>query len=533
MAGIMARAFSSLVLAVALASAPALADTYARQPIDVMHYDVDIAFADDFAFSAITRIDVLVRGDTLAGLRLDLAGPRVEAVTAGERSLAFRQVPAALLIDLDRPYARGEIARVSVRYQGRPDGTIVRTGPNAHGRPVLFTDNWPEGARRWIPGIDHPSDKATVDFRVTAPDRFDVVAPGRLVGTRSLLDGRRLTHWSEAVPIPTYSMVLGLAEFDVTHFGEADGVPLSAWAFPPDAVSAARKVARTAFVLERFSDLLGPFPYEKLAQVQASTRWGAVEYASAIFYSERQLEGTDTGEGAVAHEAAHQWWGDSVTPADWDDVWLSEGFATYFDALFYEAVEGPKALRERMARAAEVVRARQAKRPGAIVDPAVTDPAEKLSPFTYQKGAWVLHMLRRKLGEQAFFQGVREFYQTHAGGNATTDDFRHAMEAAGGMPLESFFREWVYRPGLPELRITWGWDEGTRQAAVSVEQVQAAEVYEAALDLAFRAQGAVEHRTIALKGRRAVARFALPEKPSTVEVDPDGWLLHTATVVAP
>jgi aminopeptidase N len=516
----------------ALGAATAAADNYPRQPIDVLHYDVQISFADDFAFAARTGVDVRMGSDAVSEIRLDLAGPTVDSVTEGGHTLAFRQEPARLVVDLGRACDRGVIVRLSVGYHGKPDGTALRPGPNAHGRPVLFADNWPEGARRWIPTVDHPSDKATVDFVVTAADRFDVVAPGRLVETRSLLDGRRLTRWSEAVPIPTYCMVLGLAEFDITHFGQADGVPLSAWVFPPEAEAAARKFGRTGLVLETFSDLLGPFPYEKLAQVQASTRWGAVEYAGAIFYSEKQLQGPEIGEGAVAHETAHQWWGDSVTPADWDDLWLSEGFATYFDALFYAHLEGPRALRERMAHAAERIREESAKRPGAVVDPAITDPAAKLGVFTYEKGAWVLHMLRRKLGDETFFRGLREHYRLHAGGSATTEDLRRGMEATAGEPLESFFRQWLYRPGWPDLRLSWSWDAAAREAVVEIEQVQAGEAYEAALELAFRVDDVVERRTVALRDRREVARLALRGKPAALQVDPDTWLLHTATVAA-
>jgi aminopeptidase N len=327
-------------------------------------------------------------------------------------------------------------------------------------------------------------------------------------------------------------MVVGLAEFDVTYTGEADGVPLSLWSFPPDAAAAARKFARTGLVLETFSDLVAPFPYEKLAQVQSSVRYGGVEYASAIFYAEKGLQGPDVREAPVPHEIAHQWWGDSVTPADWDDVWLSEGFATYFDALFYERLEGGRALRERMARAAEAIRKESAKRPGTVVDPAITDPAAKLNAFTYDAGAWVLHMLRRKLGDEGFFRGLREHYRLHAGGNATTEDFRRVMEAAAGEPLGTFFRQWVYRAGWPELQITWRWDEGGREAVVEIEQVQAGEPYVAPLDLAFRVGTTVERRTLELKDRRQTVRFALPERPGGLEVDPDTWLLHTASITA-
>ena len=509
----------------ALAAATAAADSYRRQPLDVLHYDVSISFARDLAFEGRARVDVQLLAEGLAELRLDFVGPFVDRVSAHGEPLPFRLEEGALRVDLARPRTRGEVVPLLVEYHGRPDGKGLRAGRTPHGDPTLFADNWPENARRWIPSIDHPSDKATVDFTVTAEDRYDVVAPGRLVETRSLHDGRRTTRWSEAVPIPTYCMVVGLAEFQVTHMGAADSVPISAWVYPEDAARAARTLARSSLVLERYSELVAPFPYEKLAHVQSSTAWGATEYASAIFYSERQFREENSSDGVVAHELAHQWWGDSVTAADWDDVWLSEGFATYFHGLFLEALGGPPALREHMAGAAAEVRKADAKKPGAVVDPEVADPAAKLSAFTYQKGAWVLHMLRRKLGDEAFFRALRHHYQDHANGTATTDDLRHALEAESGLDLQPFFRQWLFRAGLPELDVAWRWDGAARRAVVDVAQLQAGDPYELDVELAFRIGDHVERRAAAIRGAKETVRVDLPATPSALEIDPDGWLL--------
>jgi len=521
---------AAAVLSLLATSGSAFADTYPRQPLDVLHYDVSISFVPELAYQARTRVDVRLLAEGLTEIRLDLDGPLVDRVSVHGERLACRREGGRLVVDLARPRAGGEIVPVLVEYHGLPDGKGLRAGRSAHGDPILFADNWPENARRWIPSIDHPSDKATVDFTVTVEDRYDVVAPGRLVETRSLHDGRRSTRWSQGVPIPTYCMVIGFAEFQVTHMGAADGVPISAWIFPEDAPLAARKLARSALVLERFSDLVAPFPFEKLAHVQSSTAWGATEYASAVFYAEKHFQGESASDGVVAHELAHQWWGDSVTPADWDDLWLSEGFATYFHGLFLEGLGGKDALREHMARAASTVKEAGAKGPKAVVDPAVAEPSAKLSAFTYQKGAWVLHMLRRTLGDETFFRALRRYYAAHAGATATTEDLRHALEAASGRDLAPFFQQWVYRPGLPELRVGWGWDEATREAVVALEQVQDGEPYKLDLDLLFRSGDVAERRTLTLRQKGESFRLALPFAPEAVESDPDGWLLHTATI---
>jgi aminopeptidase N len=275
---------------------------------------------------------------------------------------------------------------------------------------------------------------------------------------------------------------------------------------------------------------VAPFPYEKLAHVQSSTAFGATEYPSAVFYAERQFDGGSESDGIVAHELAHQWWGNSVTPADWDDVWLSEGFATYFHGLFVEGLGGPAALREHMARTAANVREASAKGPRAVVEPEVADPAAKLSAFTYDKGAWVLHMLRRALGDETFFTGLRRYYSAHAGGNATTADLRFALEAASGRDLAAFFRQWLYRPGIPELRLEWRWAEAAGEAVVDVAQVQAAEPFELDIDLALVAGARRERRTLTLRGAAQSFRIRLPFAPDAVEADPDGWLLATTAV---
>jgi aminopeptidase N len=183
-----------------------------------------------------------------------------------------------------------------------------------------------------------------------------------------------------------------------------------------------------------------------------------------------------------------------------------------------------------MARAASTVKEASTKGSRAVVDPAVAEPSAKLSAFTYQKGAWVLHMLRRTLGDEAFFRALRRYYAAHAGGTATTDDLRHALEAASGRDLAPFFRQWLYRPGLPELRLEWSWDAATQQAVVTVAQGQDGEPYELDLDLLFRSGDAVERRAVTLRGDEESFRLPLPFAPDAVEADPDGWLLHAATI---
>ncbi|PYV09569.1 MAG: hypothetical protein DMG07_22935 [Acidobacteria bacterium] len=227
-------------------SAAACADTYLRQEaVDVLHYDIAVELEGRLdALAGTVRLDVRMRRDGVSAMRLDLADMKVESVRVGRTARPFTHRDGRLEFDFDRPYKKGEIAAVEVRYSGHPKDKGMLIGTNRHGRPVWFAENWPDHARYWFPSIDHPSDKATVDLSVTAPEKYDVVGPGRLVESRSLLDGRRLTRWSESVPIPTYCMVLGAAEFSRLA-GSFGTIPLAVYAYPPDAGAAARKFART------------------------------------------------------------------------------------------------------------------------------------------------------------------------------------------------------------------------------------------------------------------------------------------------
>jgi aminopeptidase N len=234
----------------------------------------------------------------------------------------------------------------------------------------------------------------------------------------------------------------------------------------------------------------------------------------------------------MPHEVAHQWFGDSVTPGDWDHLWLSEGFATYFDALFYEHLDGAGALRQRMSAAAEKIKKFSAEHPAPVLDTGVSDPAKKLNALSYEKGAWTLHMLRKIVGDEVFFAGIRRYYELYAGRNALSDDFRRVMESVSGRPLATFFRQWLEQPGWPEYRVAWRWDAGSREVELAVAQEQP-QVFEMPLEVAFVIAGRRETRTLAVSARSERIRVSLPAAPSSVEIDPEGWVLKGATVTGP
>lgn len=376
-----------------------ISDGYLRQAgFDVLHYNLSLSVSDTnnviHGQSVITVRRLDLNDSTLT---LDFANMTVTAARIGETKTKFSSRAGQIEIFLP---PRLDTLNLTIQYSGVPkDGLYIRK--NKFNRRTFFADNWPDRARYWFPGIDHPSDKATVEFHITAPERYAVVANGRLEQERHNLNGTRTWTWREHAPIPTYCMVFGVAEFAVLHLGEAENIPVSYYVFPGDAAVAKQSFGRTEQILQFFTKNIGPYPYEKLALVQSSTRFGGMENASAIFFAESAL-GSSRTEGTSAHEIAHQWFGDSVTEADWHHLWLSEGFATYFEALFYEHADGEAAFREEMQRNRDSYLNFAQGKLTPILDTTVTNYFDLLNANNYPKAAWVLHTLRHFVGAESF-----------------------------------------------------------------------------------------------------------------------------------
>jgi aminopeptidase N len=514
-----------------LAAVCSYADTYLRQPaVDVLHYDISLELSDTSdSIAGTTRIHVRVRNDGVSSMRLDFAGMQVDSlqVQGVQRSFSFRD--GSLSFDFGRKYARNEIAIVAVHYHGKPEHGLM-IGSNKYGRRVFFAENWPDYAHYWFPSIDHPSDKATVQVTVTAPQKYDVVSNGSLVQTKLLQDGRKRTRWVERKPIPVYCIVIGAAEFSIARQPRVNGVPLAWYFYAEDSGAATRKFNRTASALAYFSSLIGPYPYKKLAQVQATVSFDGMENSSAIFYRESLFQETPASETPLPHEIAHQWFGNSVTEIDWDHLWLSEGFATYFEALFREHLEGPGSLKETMAGHAKNLILSEFARSEPVIDPAQTDVMQKLNPLNYQKGAWILHMLRGMLGDAQFFRGIRRYYSLYEGGNASSEDFQKAMESVSGISLSTFFKQWLYQSGWPEYILSWRWNQEAGAAEISVRQGQATGLFDMTVDIAFEMENGKEVRKLHICDAEHVFRIPLPSKPLSVTLDPDGWLLKSVEV---
>lgn len=511
--------------------------------IDVLDYDFSLALPDTGTVIEGRAVLTLHRMAAVDTLVLDLLRLRVDTVLVDGRLVRAARDSATIRIPLPALPEGSDTIRVTVRYGGAVrDGLVMRA--DSSGRWVAFGDNWPNRARNWIPGIDHPSDKATVTWRVIAPSERRVIANGDLLEETPQprvrgRPGRTLTRWRTSRPIALYGAVIAAAPLVYYDLGrsacgkaeEPGCVQQAAYVFPEARSQLPGPFARVDEMVDFFTDLYAPFPYERLGHVQSSTIFGGMENPTAIFYSDNGVAKGTLSLETVAHEIAHMWFGNAVTPGDWGHLWLSEGFATYSAQLWVERFAGDSAFRAGMAAIREQIAASPVTRTRPVVDTAQTDLMRLLNTNSYQKGAWVLHMLRGTVGDSAFFRGVRAYYAAHQHDNARTDDLLAAMEQASGQELGWFFDQWLRRPGMIEASWRSSYDAKSRRVYLTVTQPGGTAPYRFPLTVELTtADGRTSRVVVDVPASRS-ARVELPVElasaPRRVRVDPDVALLAT------
>ncbi|MCB9056635.1 MAG: M1 family peptidase [Chitinophagales bacterium] len=521
------------------------ADTYPKDPrIDIQNYAFNIHLSDTSdAIYCEATIDVKFMMEGITTLRLDLVnnsatlgnkGMIITSVHLNGKPLVFKHENNNLYITLDAPTNKNQRSKYVISYHGIP-ASGLHIANNKYGDRTFFSDNWPDKGRNWLPMIDHPYDKATCEFIVTAPAHYQVVSNGLKIEETDLQNGTRLTHWKQSVPIASWLYVLGVARFAVQYVDQFDGKSIETWVYHQDRDAGFYDFAEpTKKVLEFYSDRIGPFVYEKLANIQSNSVSGGMEAASAILYSQSSVVGdrNDRWRNVVIHEIAHQWWGNSVTEYDWDDVWLSEGFATYFTLLFIEHQYGHDEFLKGLASSKKSVDAFYEKNPGyCIVHKNLDDMSKVTSSQTYQKGSWTLHMLRGMLGDEIFWKGIRSYYATLMNGSASTAGFRYFMEQASGKSLRGFFYQWLYKPGTLKVKGDWQYNAAKKELTIQLDQVQEdGSLFTMPIQVGIQYPGKASTtiKTITLEEKSNTYTITVDVTPSAVILDPDSWVLMNA-----
>ncbi|QQG49181.1 MAG: M1 family metallopeptidase [archaeon] len=528
-----------------------------RLPESTLHYPASREFRTEHVK---IELDVDFKGKKISGscsltvspiaeelrtVKLDARSMTITGVTLGDSDLKFEHNGEVLAVHLPSPVTSR--TTIKVDYWAIPSEGVYFTGPDVeHPEKEVqaWTHNESEFARYWFPCFDHPNERSSSEIVVRVPRGFRVVSNGRLVSMTE--DGESSTfHWLEETPHPTY-----LTSFVAGRLGEitdeVDGIKLGYYFPESKRADALRYFGETPAMMEAFKALTGmKYPYPKYSQTVVEDfiyggmeNFNATTLAMNYFPEADSEEDFSTSYGApqtnavnlVAHELAHQWFGDYVTCVDWSHAWLNEGFATYFQGLYLEKTRGVDAFRwDLWARAEEYFEEDEKRYRRPIVDREYVYHDDVFDHTTYQKGEWMLHELRYLIGDRAFFAGITEHLRSNALGNVDTHDLRKAMEKTSGVSLEEFFEQAFFSPGFPELEVAYDWDEGSKVATVTMKQVQKLEMgtprFKLPLEVVFYVGGKRASTRVWLRTEEQSFSFGLASRPNIVEVDPQRWIL--------
>jgi aminopeptidase N len=538
-----AKNFALLLCVILFTNSIPVNDGYPKNPnIDIINYIFKIELSDTTdEISVDLTVDVRFVTKGVKKMRLDLInksselgnkGMAVSSVSLNGKSLEYTHKNDELFIHLKEPSKKNQREQIVVNYKGIPANGL-KIGDNMHGDRTFFSDNWPNRGRHWLATVDHPSDKAMCEFIVTAPDHYQIVSNGLKIEETNLDNNKRLTHWKQSVTIASWLYVLGAADFAVQYVDEFDGKSIQTWVFKQDRDAGFYDFAiPTKKALEFYSEYVGPFSYEKLANIQSNSVSGGMEAASAILYSASSVKGdrNTRWRNVVIHEIAHQWFGNAVTEYDWDDIWLSEGFATYFTLLFIEHEYGRDAFVDGLKSSQKRVDTFYEKNPKyTIIHDNLKDMKDVTSSQTYQKGSWILHMLRGVVGIDVFWKGIQVYYKKYKDLNATTADFKRVMEEVSGRDLTIFFEQWLYKPGTLNLKGNWKYNKRKGEVTVEFNQVQKdGSVFEMPLEIELDfGNNKKQLEVIQLKGTSNSFQIKVVSEPKSIIVDPNLWVLKT------
>lgn len=483
------------------------ADGYCRAAVvdpelafDVQHYDLrlDLHTADQ-AFAAEVAISLVATAD-LGEVILDVGAETlvegepwrpydVLGVTdAGGAPQDFVQDPAGTLtVTLAAPLAPGDAAVLRVAYAGSFNAIsddadpLYYTGlmqrPGKDGDLYVQTFGWPVYARRWLPSRDDPRDIATFSADVGIDNDYVVLANGVPVRSGDV-DGLHRTAFVLQQPVPTYAMHVIASDFEVVRLGVVDGVAVDAVVHAAEAGYVADLWGIAVGALALFSDHLGAYPFARYAMVSVPSAFGGMEHATIVSMADTKVVPNDASTHRTAiHELAHHWFGDNNHQAEWPAFWLNESLASLLELDGLRVLGGQSLYRERL----DVLKKAMFASPAKFSDdalhyvvaqafPGEVTQASFIAP--YAKGPWVWHMLRVRLGDDAFAAALRDLYAAHRFAAYTTDSALAALNASTGADLGQFFAEWIHQPGWPQVHATWSYDAVEKQVALTVEQVQ-------------------------------------------------------------
>lgn len=493
---------------------------------DVQHYrlDLNVPMQDGYFEGSVT-LNFEVVDDSINQVTLHMVHLVAESVILEGYAVGFSTTDSTITVYADQYYYASDNLIMTIYYHD----TTTNRGYLFYPRNG-YTMAEPSDARWWFPCFDEPWDKATSEIYITVPDTFYVCSNGYLESIyHNTYDHTKTFHWENEDPIATYLINFiimgGYSLWEDRYISPGgDTIPILNMVFEEDSTMAAYDFEHLPDMIQVYSDRFGPYPFNKYGQGAVTPfPYGAMEHQTMTTMNRNWITGDQTLELAYAHELAHMWWGDLVTLADWRHIWLNEGFAVYASGVFAEEFFGHERFIE------ELLNWRQL-----YIDHGNTyghapiyDPDYLFSVRVYFKGGWVLHMLRGIMGDDDFFNGMRNYATQFAYGNADTWDFIDVMETASGEDLDWFFDEWVFGQAHPIYHYSWDYTgNGPYHVNLDVHQVQTAappfrmpltiRIYSGTETYDFEVLNQLEYHTY---------NFNVPTEPDSLAIDPDLWVL--------
>jgi aminopeptidase N len=510
----------------------------AQEDYDVTSYLLDLSFDDvERTVSGTVIVTATSLVDGLQHVPLDLLDDMiVSSVTRSATLLGFTHAGDVLDVVLDQPFDDGQSFEIRVAYSGSPLGGGFGTfGWNKYYSggygEMVWSLSEPEGARYWWPCKDRPDDKALVEEWWTVRSDWTATGNGVLLGVDPVAPGRSRYRWRSTHPLTTY--LVSIAATDYSTFSDTyttlDGgsMPIDHYVYANDVANAQVSFAATPDMVEFYAQTFGEYPFvEDKYGMSAFPFWGAMEHTANTSYGYGLITGDNTYDYIVAHEAAHQWCGNSVSPRTWADIWLNEGLASHAEALWAEHLGGMPAYHAYMASMYSP-----------SFDGPLYDPDILFSATTYDKGAWIQHMLRHVLGDEAFFLSQRAWYANNKDGVGDTALYQATLESFHGAALDWFFEKWVYGANMPDYEYGFSsadLGDGTYRHYVRIRQVQTnAGVFVMPVDLTLVTGAGNELRTV--WNDTADQDFVLDTSAPLVNLlfDNDDWILKVSADLIP
>jgi len=499
---------------------------------DAIYYGLDLKIdvSTEIIYGAVT-MQAKSKVTSLNAVALDLYdNMTVDSIKMGTTNLSYTHSADLINITLNRTYALDENFLLTVYYHGHPvEGGFQAFDFSYHGSPsmpIISSLSEPYFARTWWPCKDHPSDKAdSADINVTIPSNLIVASNGVL---RTVIDngnGTKTYKWHESYPITTYLISVAISNYqifsDYYHYSPADSMEVRYFVYPEYYSEAVANYGVTVGAIEFFAQTFGEYPFIREKYGMAHFPWsGAMEHqtCTSILYSWYDSY-------VIVHELSHQWWGDYITCGSWHHIWLNEGFATYCEALYYEHLYGISYYHSYMNNYDYAGG-------GTIYVQDTTDVYEIFSGLVYDKGGWVLHMLRHVVGDSTFFDILRSYYADprFANKSALTEDFQEVCESVSGMDLDWFFQEWIYGTYRPNFRVSWMYENlgGAYRVYLHIDQIQTTPplIFTMPIDVTIYSQQGENTFVVFDNQRSQDFQFDVQYQPTSLVVDKDKWVLR-------